>query len=366
MTDRSTRSIDTIDRRDRSTDLGAHARTPARCDAMSTTTTTTGVAAQRDEDARALRAAMDGLGVRAAAAGAGAGARRDDDDDVTAGARTMEPPVATMPGMDDGDGDGESDEGVKVERAAVSVSAATVAREGPPAATTDALGRVVVSELPNNNGTTRPACTVSDAQVALLEAYLRTGFGLVHDDGVDGSGAPVVTVNATRIPGWAGSADRDKAQKLIVKVLEATAARADEYSVVIYFGSNDRTKGVVPSKSLQWLSDVHEGLSHAVRKNVQRIVFVNCSWVTSTLISMSMSFVSSKAYKKMVWTNSLDDMDKDSGFHINAEMCGKYFLDSVGWTPPSASATSGDDNIQVDAHAQPEIEQTSDAQVASA
>lgn len=235
-----------------------------------------------------------------------------------------------------------TEETVAVADAAVE-PAAPVATE-PVRPTHDIYGRpipegaIVLTELPNNNGTTRPECVVTDEEVARLEEYLVTGFGLVHADGVDGEGLAVVTVNATRIPGWAGSADRDAALKRIVKVLEETAAKGD-YNVVIYFGNNDRTKGVVPSNTLNWLHDVHETLTYPVKKNVRRIAFVNASWIASTVISVSMPFISSKAQKKFIWTNSLEEMDKDSGFHLSATMCGEKFLASIGWT---ANATSAD------------------------
>ena len=236
-----------------------------------------------------------------------------------------------------------TEETVIVTDAAVEPAAVPVATE-PVRPTHDIYGRpipegaIVLTELPNNNGTTRPECVVTDEEVARLEEYLVTGFGLVHADGVDGEGLAVVTVNATRIPGWAGSADRDAALKRIVKVLEETAAKGD-YNVVIYFGNNDRTKGVVPSNTLNWLHDVHETLTYPVKKNVRRIAFVNASWIASTIISVSMPFISSKAQKKFIWTNSLEEMDKDSGFHLSATMCGEKFLASIGWT---ANATSAD------------------------
>lgn len=241
-----------------------------------------------------------------------------------------------------------TEETVVVADAAVEPTAVPVATE-PVRPTHDIYGRpipegaIVLTELPNNNGTTRPECVVTDEEVARLEEYLVTGFGLVHADGIDGEGLAVVTVNATRIPGWAGSADRDAALKRIVKVLEETAAKGD-YNVVIYFGNNDRTKGVVPSNTLNWLHDVHETLTYPVKKNVRRIAFVNASWIASTIISVSMPFISSKAQKKFIWTNSLEEMDKDSGFHLSATMCGEKFLASIGWTANATNA-DGEQNV---------------------
>lgn len=241
-----------------------------------------------------------------------------------------------------------TEETVVVADAAVEPTAVPVATE-PVRPTHDIYGRpipegaIVLTELPNNNGTTRPECVVTDEEVARLEEYLVTGFGLVHADGVDGEGLAVVTVNATRIPGWAGSADRDAALKRIVKVLEETAAKGD-YNVVIYFGNDDRTKGVVPSNTLNWLHDVHETLTYPVKKNVRRIAFVNASWIASTIISVSMPFISSKAQKKFIWTNSLEEMDKDSGFHLSATMCGEKFLASIGWTANATNA-DGEQNV---------------------
>ena len=179
------------------------------------------------------------------------------------------------------------------------------------------------------NETERPQQTATDEDYARLDAYLSTGFGLVHADGKDGEGRTVVTVNATRIPGWAGSADRDNSMNLIINTLERVAA-AGEYVVVVYFGDDDRSKGVVPTHSLNWLGDLHDKLAYAVRKNVQRIVFVNATWIMSSIISLSMTFASSKASKKFAWTKSLDDMDKDTGYNVHQAMCGEKFLASVG------------------------------------
>jgi hypothetical protein len=179
------------------------------------------------------------------------------------------------------------------------------------------------------NETKRPEQTATDEDYARLDAYLSTGFGLVHADGKDGEGRTVVTVNATRIPGWAGSADRDNSMNLIINTLERVAA-AGEYVVVVYFGDDDRTKGVVPTHSLNWLGDLHDKLAYAVRKNVKRIVFVNASWIMSSIISLSMTFTSSKANKKFAWTKSLDDMDKDTEYNVHQVMCGEKFLASVG------------------------------------
>ena len=295
-------------------------------------------AERRAKDADALKAAMEAVATGGDAAGA-AGASTETTTETT----TEETPTNAR----------EDAPGVVVEEspAAVvavteesSVAVADAAEESPAAVATEPVrpthdiygrpipeGAVVLTELPNNNGTTRPECVVTDEEVARLEEYLVTGFGLVHADGADGEGLAVVTVNATRIPGWAGSADRDAALKRIVKVLEETAAKGD-YNVVIYFGNNDRTKGVVPSNTLNWLHDVHETLTYPVKKNVRRVAFVNASWIASAIISVSMSFISSKAQKKFIWTNSLEDMDKDSGFHLSASMCGERFLASIGWT----------------------------------
>jgi len=291
-------------------------------------------AERRAKDADALKAAMEAVATGGDAAGA-AGASTETTTETT----TEETPTNAR----------EDAPGVVVEEspAAVvavteesSVAVADAVEESPAAVATEPVrpthdiygrpipeGAVVLTELPNNNGTTRPECVVTDEEVARLEEYLVTGFGLVHADGADGEGLAVVTVNATRIPGWAGSADRDAALKRIVKVLEETAAKGD-YNVVIYFGNNDRTKGVVPSNTLNWLHDVHETLTYPVKKNVRRVAFVNASWIASAIISVSMSFISSKAQKKFIWTNSLED----SGFHLSASMCGERFLASIGWT----------------------------------
>jgi len=292
-------------------------------------------AERRAKDADALKAAMEAVATGGDAAGA-AGASTETTTETT----TEETPT-----------NAREDVVVEESPAAVvavteesSVAVADAVEESPAAVATEPVrpthdiygrpipeGAVVLTELPNNNGTTRPECVVTDEEVARLEEYLVTGFGLVHADGADGEGLAVVTVNATRIPGWAGSADRDAALKRIVKVLEETAAKGD-YNVVIYFGNNDRTKGVVPSNALNWLHDVHETLTYPVKKNVRRVAFVNASWIASAIISVSMSFISSKAQKKFIWTNSLEDMDKDSGFHLSASMCGERFLASIGWT----------------------------------
>ena len=307
-------------------------------------------AERRAKDADALKAAMEAVATGGDAAGA-AGASTETTTETT----TEETPTNAR-------------EDVVVEESPAAVVAVTEessvavadAAEEPPAAvatepvrpTHDIYGRpipegaVVLTELPNNNGTTRPECVVTDEEVARLEEYLVTGFGLVHADGADGEGLAVVTVNATRIPGWAGSADRDAALKRIVKVLEETAAKGD-YNVVIYFGNNDRTKGVVPSNTLNWLHDVHETLTYPVKKNVRRVAFVNASWIASAIISVSMSFISSKAQKKFIWTNSLEDMDKDSGFHLSASMCGERFLASIGWT--ATTSETDERNVAPDA-----------------
>ena len=295
-------------------------------------------AERRAKDADALKAAMEAVATGGDAAGA-AGASTE---------TTTETTTEAMPTNAREDAPGvvveESPAAVVAVTEESSVAVADAVEESPAAVATEPVrpthdiygrpipeGAVVLTELPNNNGTTRPECVVTDEEVARLEEYLVTGFGLVHADGADGEGLAVVTVNATRIPGWAGSADRDAALKRIVKVLEETAAKGD-YNVVIYFGNNDRTKGVVPSNTLNWLHDVHETLTYPVKKNVRRVAFVNASWIASAIISVSMSFISSKAQKKFIWTNSLEDMDKDSGFHLSASMCGERFLASIGWT----------------------------------
>jgi len=310
-------------------------------------------AERRAKDADALKAAMEAVATGGDAAGA-AGASTETTTETT----TEETPTNAR----------EDAPGVVVEEspAAVvavteesSVAVADAVEESPAAVATEPVrpthdiygrpipeGAVVLTELPNNNGTTRPECVVTDEEVARLEEYLVTGFGLVHADGADGEGLAVVTVNATRIPGWAGSADRDAALKRIVKVLEETAAKGD-YNVVIYFGNNDRTKGVVPSNTLNWLHDVHETLTYPVKKNVRRVAFVNASWIASAIISVSMSFISSKAQKKFIWTNSLEDMDKDSGFHLSASMCGERFLASIGWT--ATTSETDERNVAPDA-----------------
>jgi hypothetical protein len=303
-------------------------------------------AERRAKDADALRSAMEAVATGGDAAGAAGASTETTTEETPTNARedvvVEESPAAVVAVTEES-----------------SVAVADAAEEPPAAVATEPVrpthdiygrpipeGAVVLTELPNNNGTTRPECVVTDEDVARLEEYLVTGFGLVHADGADGEGLAVVTVNATRIPGWAGSADRDAALKRIVKVLEETAAKGD-YNVVIYFGNNDRTKGVVPSNTLNWLHDVHETLTYPVKKNVRRVAFVNASWIASAIISVSMSFISSKAQKKFIWTNSLEDMDKDSGFHLSASMCGEKFLASIGWT--ATTSETDERNVAPDA-----------------
>ena len=308
-------------------------------------------AERRAKDADALRSAMEAV----ATGGDAAGASTETTTETTTTTEEM-PTNAREDVVVE-----ESPAAVVAVTEESSVAVADAAEESPAAVATEPVrpthdiygrpipeGAVVLTELPNNNGTTRPECVVTDEDVARLEEYLVTGFGLVHADGADGEGLAVVTVNATRIPGWAGSADRDAALKRIVKVLEETAAKGD-YNVVIYFGNNDRTKGVVPSNALNWLHDVHETLTYPVKKNVRRVAFVNASWIASAIISVSMSFISSKAQKKFIWTNSLEDMDKDSGFHLSASMCGEKFLASIGWT--ATTSETDERNVAPDAAA---------------
>lgn len=189
-----------------------------------------------------------------------------------------------------------------------------------------------------DNGTTRPVVDVSDAQVAALEDYLQTGFGLVHDDGVDSEGMPVVTVNATRIPGWAGSGDRARSMQLLTKALTHVAEKG-EYSVVVYFGCDDRAKGVVPSGAVQWLRDIHDSLPRTSKKNVKKVVFVNVPFLASALISVTMPFVSAKAAKKFVWAKSLEDMDKATNYHLSVNHCGERFKRSIQYVGADAQAT---------------------------
>ena len=189
-----------------------------------------------------------------------------------------------------------------------------------------------------DNGTTRPVVDVSDAQVAALEDYLQTGFGLVHDDGVDSEGVPVVTVNVTRIPGWAGSGDRARSMQLLTKALTHVAEKG-EYSVVVYFGCDDRAKGVVPSGAVQWLRDIHDSLPRTSKKNVKKVVFVNVPFLASALISVTMPFVSAKAAKKFVWAKSLEDMDKATNYHLSVNHCGERFKRSIQYVGADAQAT---------------------------
>ena len=58
-------------------------------------------------------------------------------------------------------------------------------------------------------------------------------------------------------------------------------------------------------------------------------MFVNATWLTSTIISFSTTFASSKVSKKFVWTRSLQDMEKDTKYHVNASMLGESFLRSI-------------------------------------
>jgi len=177
---------------------------------------------------------------------------------------------------------------------------------------------------------------VSDEDVAALEAYLQSGFGLVHADGVDAEGLPVVTVNATRIPGWAGSGDRDRSLKLLTKALVETAEKGD-YNVVVYFGNDDRSRGVVPSGAVQWLREIHDSLSYPVRKNVKKIVFVNVPFFASYVISMMTPFLSSKAARKMVWAKSLADMDRATNSQLSVNHCGERFKRSVAYVSVSGA-----------------------------
>jgi len=213
-----------------------------------------------------------------------------------------------------------------------------ISTDGATAVTPEPAVPVPDVVLPNDNGTTRPVVDVSDAQVAALEDYLQTGFGLVHDDGVDSEGVPVVTVNVTRIPGWAGSGDRARSMQLLTKALTHVAEKG-EYSVVVYFGCDDRAKGVVPSGAVQWLRDIHDSLPRTSKKNVKKVVFVNVPFLASALISVTMPFVSAKAAKKFVWAKSLEDMDKATNYHLSVNHCGERFKRSIQYVGADAQAT---------------------------
>ena len=270
---------------------------------------------QREEDARALKRAMDAVA-----------------NPTRVEATTTETATETATAT--------------TTTAATATTATTTATTATTEASEEARARAVDSTTATEaNETKPPERTATDEDYARLDAYLSTGFGLVHADGKDGEGRTVVTVNATRIPGWAGTADRDNSMNLIINTLERVAA-AGEYVVVVYFGDDDRTKGVVPTHSLNWLGDLHDKLAYAVRKNVQKIVFVNATWIMSAIISLSMTFASSKASKKFAWTKSLDDMDKDTGYHVHQVMCGEKFLASVGrkvvYAEPEAAAPAPD------------------------
>ena len=291
---------------------------------------------RRDADAQALRAAMDAVAnpTRVDASTPTPAKVQDDEEDAApskaplASSTTANTPPDSTPTTD------EASPASTIARVESTVPAATTMRPVPE-------GAIVVSspsELPNENGTKRPMVTVTDEEVANLEAYLQSGFGLVHDDGRDGDGRRVLVVNATRVPGWAGSADRDAALRLITKALTRAGAEG-EYVLVVYFGDDDRTKGVVPSHTLGWLRDMHEGLERETRKNVTRIVFVNASWFTGALISWTMTFTSSKTREKFVWVNSLHTMEKESGFFVNPAMCGEAFLRSVRYAPQTEASS---------------------------
>lgn len=300
----------------------------------------------RRRDARALKEAMDAVAnpTRVDASSTRAGAMGDDDADGDASSLSTAPSASATTTQTVNET--ASSPPTTDETTAMTTIDSTPPVPAPVVSTSTSMrpvpeGAIVVSsasELPNENGTKRPMVTVTDEEVANLEAYLRSGFGLVHEDGRDGDGRRVLVVNATRVPGWAGSAERDAALIRITKALTRAGAEG-EYVVVVYFGDDDRKKGVVPSHTLGWLREMHDGLERETRKNVTKIVFVNASWFASTLISWSMTFASSKAREKFVWVSSLQAMEKESGFHVSAAMCGEAFLRSVGFAaPPEASS----------------------------
>ena len=291
---------------------------------------------RRDADAQALRAAMDAVAnpTRVDASTPTPAKVQDDEEDA---APSKAPLASSTTANTPPDSTPTTDEASPASTIAPSGTGLIVVAAG----TVDSTRAIVVSspsELPNENGTKRPMVTVTDEEVANLEAYLQSGFGLVHDDGRDGDGRRVLVVNATRVPGWAGSADRDAALRLITKALTRAGAEG-EYVLVVYFGDDDRTKGVVPSHTLGWLRDMHEGLERETRKNVTRIVFVNASWFTGALISWTMTFTSSKTREKFVWVNSLHTMEKESGFFVNPAMCGEAFLRSVRYAPQTEASS---------------------------
>ena len=51
--------------------------------------------------------------------------------------------------------------------------------------------------------------------------------------------------------------------------------------LVVYFGDDDRTKGVVPSHTLGWLRDMHEGLEREAENVGESVFFVSASWFTA-------------------------------------------------------------------------------------
>lgn len=106
-----------------------------------------------------------------------------------------------------------------------------------------------------------------DEDYVWLDVYLSIGFGLVYVDGKDGEGRTVVTVNAMWILGWVGSVDCDNLMNFIINMFECVVV-VGEYVVVVYFGDDDWSKGVVSIYSFNWFGDFYDKLVYVVWKNV--------------------------------------------------------------------------------------------------
>ena len=160
-----------------------------------TTTTPEEARRRRDADAQALRAAMDAVAnpTRVDASTPTPAKVREDDAPSKAplaSSTTANAPPESTPTTD------EASPASTIARDESTVPPATTMRPVPE-------GAIVVSspsELPNENGTKRPMVTVTDEEVANLEAYLQSGFGLVHDDGRDGDGRRAVSYTHLTLP----------------------------------------------------------------------------------------------------------------------------------------------------------------------
>ncbi len=127
-------------------------------------------------------------------------------------------------------------------------------------------------------------------------------LGIIYRCGVDKDGLPIVVVVASALP--AKSVDMEMVLLLAISVLDPIVVE-DYVLVYVHTGLTSENR-----PSFAFLSKCYKIFNRKYKKNLKRLYIVHPTFSVRTLFTLFRPFLSAKFWRKLVYINNVDELDK--------------------------------------------------------